>query len=100
PLPGASDVSTKTTTASTIRMVVDDVAAYGKITLRETIEAVRMETETNASGAPLKTVYDSASGGAPTDPAAQGMAAVIGQPITLVMLPSGAVEKVEGMSQI
>jgi hypothetical protein len=100
PLQGVGDLSIKTATTSTIRIVVDDVAADGKVTLKETIEAVHLESESNAPGAPPKTVYDSASGIAPTDPAAQGLAAIIGQPITFVMLPSGAAEKVEGMNQI
>lgn len=60
---------------------------------------MRTESETSGPGAPGKTVYDSTSG-APPDAASQSAAAMIGEPITIIMSPSGVIEKVEGMSRI
>jgi Family of unknown function (DUF6263) len=83
--------------------VVEDVAADGTGTLRQVIESVRMEFNS-----PLgKSVFDSASNASaptPTDPMSKTMSAaysaMIGQPLTMVVSPSGAVQKIEGMARL
>jgi hypothetical protein len=98
-IPGGAQMSANQTTTETIRIVVDDVGPDGKVTLREMIEAIRGDIEINAPGAPIgKTSFDTAGGAADSGPAA--MAGLLNVPITVVMLPSGAVEKVEGMAKI
>jgi len=100
PVAGGSQLSMNQTTTETIHFVVEDVAADGKVTLREIIEAVRGDIEMSGLGTPgTKTSFDSANGAA-TDPAAQTAMAIVGVPITLIMSPTGEVEKVEGMAQV
>ncbi len=99
-LPGLGDLAVDLTIAQVMRMAVQDVAADGTATLRETFESVRME-----QNSPLgKTVFDSASTEKPADPnsATLGsvMSAMVGESITMVIGPDGTVGKVEGMSAI
>lgn len=85
-----------------LRTIVDDVAADGTVTLRQVIDAVRIDIN-----APFgRSVFDSAATGsiAADDRLSQSItgaySAMIGQAITLVIAPSGTVQKVEGMSAI
>ena len=99
-LGGIGDMTTDQSNAQVFRLTVEDVDADGSATLRQTFESVRLETNSPAG----KKVFDSAAADKPIDPiaAAMGttMSAMIGESITIVLAPTGAVIKVEGTSRI
>jgi hypothetical protein len=99
-LPGIGEATMEQSSVQVFRLTVEDVAADGSATLRQTFESVRMEMSSPAG----KTVFDSAEADKPTDPIAAmmgtTMSAMIGESITIVLMPTGAVTKVEGMSRI
>jgi Family of unknown function (DUF6263) len=99
-LPGVGEMTNDQSNVQVFHQTVEDVAADGSATLRQTFESVRMEMSSPAG----KAVFDSAAADKPTDPiaAAMGMtmSAMIGESITIVVLPTGAVIRVEGMSRI
>jgi hypothetical protein len=103
-IPGGSPGSgtVESSMSQVFRTVVEDVAADGTATLRQVIESVRMEFNS-----PLgKSVFDSASTDStptPTDPMrtiSAAYSAMIGQPLTMVVSPNGAVQKIEGMARL
>jgi hypothetical protein len=85
-----------------IRTIVDDVSPDGTATLRQVIESVRMEMN-NPMG---KMVFDSTapSSNEAANPFSQilsGMySTMIGQSITVVTSPTGAIQKIEGMARL
>lgn len=99
---GLGNASTDFTMSQVFRTVVEDVAADGTATLRQTIESIRVEFNTPAG----KTVFDSTStdGAAATDlltrAMSAGYSATIGQAITIVASPTGTVQKIEGMARL
>jgi hypothetical protein len=99
-LPGVGELTTDQSNVQVLHLTVEDVAADGSATLRQTFESVRMEVSSPAG----KTVFDSAAADKPTDlvgaTIGTTMSAMIGESITIVMLPTGAVTRVEGMSRI
>jgi len=99
-LPAVGDMTVDMTIAQVVRMAVQDVAADGTATLRETFESIRFE-----QSSPLgRTVFDSASPEKPADPGSVSMgtlmATMVGESVTIVMGPNGTVAKVEGMSAL
>lgn len=99
-LPGMGEMTMDQSNVQVIRLTVEDVATDGSATLRQTFESARMELNSPAG----KAVFDSAAADKPTDPIAVAigatMSAMIGESITVVLMPTGAVIKVEGMSRI
>ena len=99
-LPGMGEMTMDQSHVQVLRLTVEDVATDGSATLRQTFESVRMELNSPAG----KAVFDSAAADKPTDPIAVAigatMSAMIGESITVVLVPTGAVIKVEGMSRI
>jgi hypothetical protein len=99
-LPAIGEMTTDQSNVQVFRLTVEAVAADGSATLRQTFESVRMEMNSPAG----KAVFDTAAADKLTDPiaAAMGMtmSAMIGESITVVLVPTGAVIKVEGMSRI
>jgi hypothetical protein len=101
-LPGLGDMSLDQTMSQVIRTIVDNVAADGTATLRQVIESVRAEMNTPTG----KVVFDSATSGsdAAADPFSKSLAVMystmIEQSVTVVTLPTGAVQKIEGMARL
>jgi Family of unknown function (DUF6263) len=99
-LPGIGDMTMDVSMAQVVRMAVQDVAADGSATLRETFESVRIE-QSSPMG---KTLFDSASPEKPADQSSvtlgSVMSAMIGESVTIVIGPDGATGKVEGMSAL
>ena len=99
-LPGIGEMTADQSNVQVFRLTVEDVAADGSATLRQTFESVRLETNSPAG----KVVFDSSAADKPIDPiaAAMGMtmSAMIGESITIVLVPTGAVIKIEGVSRI
>jgi len=98
---GSSNASFDSTMIQTFRTVVDDVAADGTATFRQTIESVRLEV----NGPTGRTVFDTATNdNAARDPLSQGLSAVysamIGESVTIVTSPTGVVRKIDGMTRI
>ena len=97
---GMGDMAIDQSTTQTIRWVADDVAADGTTTLRQTFESVKMETNS-----PMFAMsYDSAkpdAGDNPMNAMLKGvLAPMIGESFTIVMAPTGEVQKVEGLSKL
>ena len=95
-------MATDQTISQVIRTIVDDVAADGTATLRQVIESVRVEMN-NPMG---KMVFDSTTSNSnlaanPMGQILSGMySAMIGQSVTVVTSPTGAVQRIEGMSRL
>jgi uncharacterized protein DUF6263 len=101
-IPGGPGGSVDQTMTQVIRTIVDDVSPDGTATLRQVIESVRIEMN-NPMG---KMVFDSTatSSNEAANPFSQilsGMySAMIGQSITVVTSPTGAIQKIEGMARL
>lgn len=97
---GMGDLTIEQSSSQTLNSVVEDVAADGTATLRQTVEAIQMEMNS-----PMMTLsYDStapnAGGGPPNAILKDVFSQLIGQPYTLVVASTGEIKKVEGVSQI
>ncbi|HYN06008.1 MAG TPA: DUF6263 family protein [Vicinamibacterales bacterium] len=100
-VPGLGEMNVRNVMTQVQEMTTKDVAADGTATVQNKFESMRMEM-----GTPMGTfVYDSTQ---PPDPNANeiiaqiaaSMGAMIGESITLMMSPNGAIQKIEGMSAI
>jgi len=97
---GMGDLTIEQSATQVLNSVVDDVAADGTATLRQSVEAIKMEI-----ASPMMTIsFDSAAPeAAPGTPSAMFkdlFSQMIGQPFTMTMAPTGEVKKVEGVSQL
>lgn len=97
---GRGDVTLQQTMTQVLKIAVDDVAADGTATLKQTFGSVRMEMD----GPMGKFSYDTAAPSTSTNPMAQSMGKVLGamagETITVVQAPDGTVRSVEGASRI
>ena len=97
---GMPDVTLNQVLNQAFKMTVDDLAADGVVTLSQVFESMRMEVTTPAG----KVVIDSATppaGAAPQEQIAHKIfAALVGEPLTVVLAPSGKVQKVEGFNRL
>ena len=95
---GMGDVTIDQTIIQVFRTVAQEVAADGTTTLQQVVESVKMNM-TSPMGA---LTFDSASPATGGDPMSQilssTMGSMIGVPLTVVLSPTGAVLKVEGLS--
>jgi hypothetical protein len=100
--PGMENAAMALSMTQVFRTTVEQVAADGSATLRQVIESIRVEMET-----PLgKSSFDSTST-IPVDAGDQSgrmlfaaFNAMLGQPITMVVSPQGAVVKIDGMGRL
>jgi Family of unknown function (DUF6263) len=99
-LPGGGEMKIEQTMTQMLKIAVEDVAADGTATLKQTFDAVKMEMD----GPMGKVVYDTAAPSTSTSPVAQSMGqvlgAMVGESITVVQAPDGSVRKVEGATRI
>jgi hypothetical protein len=98
-MPGGR-VTTSQTMTQVLNYVVEDAAADGSATLRQTFQSIRMET-VNPTG---KFVIDSAVRETSQNPMVEGMrgvlAAMAGESVVIELAPDGAVRRVDGASRI
>lgn len=99
-LPGMGEMNITNTMTQLLQQTATDVAADGTGTLQMKFEAIKMEMAT-----PMGTfVYDSAAPANTADPMiaqiAATMGVLVGESITVVMSPNGAIQKIQGMSAI
>jgi Family of unknown function (DUF6263) len=95
---GMGDLTIDQSTTQTLSSVVEDVAADGAATLRQTVEAIKAEINS-----PMMAMsYDSAAPNASTGATIfkDVFSQLIGQPYTLTMAPNGEVKKVAGLSEL
>jgi Family of unknown function (DUF6263) len=97
---GMGDMAIDQSTTQTIRLTAEDVSADGTATLREVFESVKMEMNS-----PMFAMsFDSAkpdAGDNPMNAMLKGiMLPMIGESFTIVMAPTGEVQKVEGLSKL
>ena len=99
-IPGMGDMTVTNVMSQTYLMVTDRVATDGAATVRTKFETIRMDTSSPAGSM----TYDSAAATAPSDPnlaeVARTLGALVGESVTLVVAPNGAVRSVEGMAKI
>ena len=98
-VPGMGELTVNQTMSQVLRTVPDTVAQDGTATLSQSVDSIRMAMSTPAGNMG----YDSADPAALQDPS--GMmknmfSAMLGVPFTVVLAPTGRVEKVDGMSRI
>ena len=100
-IPGMGEMTVATTQIQVQEMVVTDVAADGAATIDMKVESMKMEVVSPMGGSMS---YDSTSPTPPADPtvaqAAQILGAIIGEPMTVVIEPTGAVRSVTGATKI
>ena len=99
-MPGMGEIVVDQTFVQGFHMTVEEVAADGTATLRQTFDSFRMAMNSPAGSL----AFDSVSAAQPDDPTTAAMAtpmlAMIGESITVVMQPTGKIVKLEGMSRI
>jgi hypothetical protein len=99
-MPGAGPMSISQTMTQVLKFAAEDVAPDGTITLRQTFESVRMETNSPMG----RMVVDTSVPDTNPSPVAQAMrqvlGAMVGGSVRIVMAPDGAIRKVEGASRI
>lgn len=94
---GMGDLTIDQSTTQTLSSVVEDVAADGAATLRQTVEAIKAEINSSM----MAMSYDSAAN---TSTGAtifkEVFSQLIGQPYTVTIAATGEVKKVAGLSQL
>lgn len=98
-IPGAGDMTITTTMTEVHLITASDVAADGTATLSVKFESMKLDV-----GTPMGNMsVDSAASGTP-DPmladAQKMLQAVIGESVTMVMSPTGAIKSVDGMARL
>lgn len=101
-LPGMGDMNIAMTMVQVNKMVVDDVAADGSATLRNSFESIKMSMNVPMMG---EVTYDSAnpaaSAGNPISEAlAKTVGAMAGETITMVVAANGKVGKIDGLAKV
>lgn len=101
-LPGMGDMNVTMTMVQVNKFVVDDVAADGSATLRNTYESIKMSMNVPMMG---DVTYDSAnpsaSAGNPmSDALAKTVGAMSGETITMVVAANGKVGKIDGLAKV
>jgi Family of unknown function (DUF6263) len=99
-IPGMGEMNVANTMTQVQKMTTQDVAADGTATVEALFESIKMEM-----GTPMGNfVYDSTAPQNNADPmvaqVAGMMGALIGESITLVISPTGGIQKTEGMTRI
>jgi hypothetical protein len=99
-MPGMGEMVVDQTIVEGFHLTVEDVAADGTATLRQTVDSIRIEINS-----PVRNIaFDSGSAAKPDDPVTAAMStpmqAMIGESITIVMLPTGKIVTLEGMSRL
>jgi hypothetical protein len=97
---GMGDMTVNSTMSQVFKVVAENVAADGAVTLRFSYEAMRMEMTSPM----VNLSYDSAAPDKAADPSGGTMkdmfSGLIGESFTVVMTPVGEVQKIEGMGRI
>ena len=101
-LPGMGDMNVTMTMVQVNKFVVDDVAADGAATLRNTYESIKLSMNVPMMG---DVTYDSAnpsaSAGNPmSDALAKTVGAMAGETITMVVAANGKVGKIDGLAKV
>jgi Family of unknown function (DUF6263) len=99
-MPGISEVKLEQNMTIVLRITVEDVAADGTATLRQTFESVKMEM----NGPMGRVSYDTAAPSSIANPMVQAMRQIftgmVGASITIVQAADGSVRKVEGATKV
>ena len=100
-IPGLGEMTVATTQVQVQDMVVTSVAADGAATIDLKIESMKIDVVSPMGGSMS---YDSASPTPPSDPtvaqAAQVLGAIIGETMTMVIEPTGAVRSLTGATKV
>jgi hypothetical protein len=101
-MPGMGDMNVTMTMVQLTKMTVDDVAADGSATLRNTYESIKMTMQIPMMG---EVTYDSAApppagSNAMADMIGKSVGAMVGEAITMVVAPNGKVGKIDGLSRV
>lgn len=99
-IPGAGDMNLTTTVTEVHLITPSEVAADGTATLGVKFESMKLDIVTPMGNMSV----DSAASGPPPDPmmadAQKMLQAVVGESVTMVMSPTGAVKSVDGMARL
>jgi hypothetical protein len=95
---GVGNISIDQTLTQVVKTLVADSAADGTTTLRQSIESMRMEINSPTG----QTIVDTAADAnvPPSGPIAGMLSALTNEPFDVVLLPTGAVQKIEGFSRL
>lgn len=97
---GMPDVTLNQILNQTFKMSVNDVAADGVVTLSQVFESMRMDVNTPAGKVTIDSAAPAANAGPPEQLAQKIFAALIGEPVTVMLAPTGRVQKVEGFNRL
>jgi hypothetical protein len=97
---GMGDITIEQTTAQVYRVAAKDVAADGTTTLDHVIESVKMEMDAPMGKMSFDSTQPAAASGNPMDDMLKTMLTPLsGAQFTMTLTPTGAVQKVEGITR-
>ena len=100
-LPGGKpDVKLDQLSDQVFTMTVDSIGGDGTVTLRQTFESMRMDITSPMGQLSIDAAKPDASANPPEQAVQKMFAAMIGQPITVVLTPTGRVVKIEGFTKL
>lgn len=100
-LPGMGEMTVTTTQGQVQQLRTTEVAADGTATVLTRFESVRMEVASPAGRFSYDSTKPAAQGGDPvTGLIAKTMGALVGETITVVMAPDGAIRSVQGATKL
>jgi hypothetical protein len=98
---GMGDMTIDQSQVQVLRTVAEDVSPDGTTTLRQSVESMKFEMNSPFGAMTYDSTNPSASAANPMNDVVKGIySSLIGEPFTVVMAPTGAVQKVEGFSSI
>jgi Family of unknown function (DUF6263) len=99
-MPGMPEVTLNQVANQIFKLTVDDLTADGVVTLNQVFESMRMNFTTPAGKISIDSAAPNAAAAPPEQIAQKIFSALVGEPFTIVLAPSGKVEKIEGFTRL
>ena len=99
-LPSLAEMKVDQTMTQVMTMAVEDVAADGTSTVRQTFTSVKMEMNGPMGHIEYDTAAPASGGNPMVQPLRQVLGQMVGESVTVVQAPDGTVRKVEGASRL
>ena len=99
-MPGMPEVTLNQVANQIFKLTVNDLTADGVVTLNQVFESMRMTFTTPGGKVSIDSAAPNAAAAPPEQIAQKIFASLVGQPFTIVLAPSGKVEKIEGFTRL
>ncbi len=97
---GMPDAKLEQVNDQVFTMTVENIAADGAATLRQSFESMRMDISTPAGKFSIDAAKPSPSGAPPEQAIQKIFAAMLGEPFSVTLMPNGHVVKIEGFTRL